>query len=75
MYQYSYHGGARKRTEEGIENLFGKKYNGKFSYAGKGNRHTSPGSTENSKQDEPKEAHSETHPSLKCQRLKTKGES
>ena len=34
-----------------------------------GNKHTSSGNMENPKQDESKEAHTETQ--LKCQRLKT----
>ena len=49
---FTYHGGAGRRREQEIENLFEKI----VTELSEGNRHTSP------KQDEPKEVHTKTHP-------------
>ena len=49
-----------EESEQEIENLFEKIMMENFPNLEE-NRHTSPGSTENPKQEEPKEAHAKTH--------------
>ena len=51
----------REERQQEIENLFLKYNHGKFPEPGEENRHTNLGSTESSKQDEPKEAHTKVH--------------
>ena len=51
-----------EEQEQETENLFGKKKRErKLPLFGEGNRHTSPGSTQNSKQDGCKQDHTRTH--------------
>ena len=49
-----------ERVQE-VENLFEEILKENFPILAKENRHTSPGSAESPKQDEPKEAHTKTH--------------
>ena len=50
-----------EKKEQEIGNLFEKNYESKLPQFGEENRHASPGSTENPKQDGCKEAYSKTH--------------
>ena len=61
MFQHLHHGGAGRRRQQEIENLFEKNDDRKFPLSGEENRHTSQGSTESPKQDEPNEAHTKIH--------------
>ena len=50
-----------EEEEQVIENLFEEVMKGTLPQSVKGNRHTSPGSSESPKEFEPKEAHTKTH--------------
>ena len=49
-----------ERESKGLKTYL-KNNDAKLAKAGEGNRHTSPGSAENPKQNEPKEDHTKTH--------------